>query len=205
MIFLPCFLFWKFTYGFWVLFHLLRLQKLSFFLVVTPGCDTGDDSYGEKNGCTLDPCVGSLLRFGKTHVNDDGENSTNDEDLQHEVIEGSKEELTEWCSLWAFFVIGSEHLFSNLEGLGCGAWIKCDIKGFLKSHGTIKFVLQVGNVFNVCSCSVCFNKINKLLLINLELRTVGGSDRIILQLNSLTTWVCSLCWHFIDFSFLNFQ
>ena len=151
---------WLFTYNFWFLFEKLLLQELSFFLVVTPSGYARDDCYCEKNSCTFNPSICSLRGSCKTHIDNDRENGTNDEDLQHEIIKCTKKKSAERCSYWSVFEVGTKHLFSWLQGSGLDTLLKVDIKGILKSSCAVKLILQVSDVLNIFSLSIFLDKLN---------------------------------------------
>jgi len=52
----------------------------------------------------------------EAHIDCDGDGRADHQDLQHEIVKRSEEELAEGSALWRRLEIGSERIISRVEG-----------------------------------------------------------------------------------------
>lgn len=171
----------------------MLFQELSFFFVVTPSSDTGDDGNSEKNSCSINPSMADSFRSSEWGIYNNRENSGCNKNFKHEVIESSKQKITELSSCWSILVVATESQFSSFNRQGTGTELDTSLECISKSIRTIEFILDVSDIFDVLSLSVTFDYFDKWIFGYLKL-LIGRSPFGVVNICKLSLPV-SVTWH----------
>jgi len=143
-------------------------DKLDFFLPVDERADTSDDHDGHKNSSTLNPGVLTLVRSGQHHIEGDGEDGANKENLEHEIVKGFPENLPEGLSLEGIAHVVTEVRRTVWTVHACEAFVNVDVEESGECFAALVVPFDADEIFIIGTCLVCLNEIDKLLLRDLE-------------------------------------
>lgn len=85
-----------------------RFDELELFLPVDERADASDDHDSDKNRSSLDPSMLALVGVSQDHIESDGERSTDEQDLKHDVVHGLVEDGPEGLGLKGFALVVAE-------------------------------------------------------------------------------------------------
>lgn len=146
-------------------------EELSLFLVVRDGSDEGYDGHSNENGETFDPSSFLVLLVSEDHLNNDGEEGANKEDLKHEVLERHQDQLAEGSSGRSLLLVVSKGQVPGVEGLDTDTEFSIHLQlvqefvgaGLVLIGSSNEFLDQV-ELLNVLSLTIALDDIDKLFL-----------------------------------------
>jgi len=102
------------------------------------------------------------VAFGEGHVDDDGEDSANNEDLKHDILEGVPDQLPEASSLWEIFLVITKSNGSGLESVGVDTIFSVNTETVKNTVNSAKF-FHVIKIFDVLSLTIFLNNLGQLV------------------------------------------